>query len=159
MRTPNVGGLCKKGHPLFVCKDGRRYCRTCSLPQKREYGKIYYEEHKEAVAKSVSEWKKKNPDKVKATNRKSKLKSTYGLTLEQYYEIVKKQGNLCAACGRPLPALEDNGRLPPVDHDHISGKVRGVLHRRCNLGIGQFEDSPELLRLAAEYLEAQNVPD
>lgn len=57
----------------------------------------------------------------------------------------------CVICGEP----EKKGKQLAIDHDHATGLIRGVLCQRCNMGIGQFRDSPELLRFAALYLEGK----
>jgi hypothetical protein len=62
-------------------------------------------------------------------------------------ELIEKQAGICAACYEPLVN-------PVLDHDHKTGKVRGALCSRCNVGIGMLKDSPGVLRRAAQYLEA-----
>lgn len=79
-----------------------------------------------------------------------KLKYKYGLTPEDLASLEAKQNNCCAVCN--LPAGKNwRGRLF-VDHDHNTGKVRGLLCNDCNVGIGRFRDNPALLKAAAEYL-------
>ena len=75
----------------------------------------------------------------------------YGLTTEQFDALLAGQGGVCAICG----TLEWMGRgnAPHTDHDHATGRVRGVLCGNCNNGIGMFGDDPARLRAAADYLE------
>jgi hypothetical protein len=78
---------------------------------------------------------------------KSRL-AAYGLTKEGYDRMLAQQHGACAICKRqPQETL-------CIDHDHDTGQVRGLLCRKCNLGLGFFDDSPSLLRSAAAYLEA-----
>jgi Recombination endonuclease VII len=74
-----------------------------------------------------------------------RIENEYGLSEEKYYEIFNEQEGRCAICGNSL----DN---PHIDHDHITGKVRGILCPGCNWGLGSFGDSPEVLRKAASYI-------
>lgn len=75
-----------------------------------------------------------------------------GLTPEQIERIRLKQNNQCAICDTPNPT--------DLDHCHSSGKVRWLLCKHCNRGLGAFVDSPRLLRKAAELLEqCQNQED
>ncbi len=71
------------------------------------------------------------------------------LSKEEYDAMCDRQGGVCAICGNK-PA---EGERLAVDHDHVSGQVRGLLCRGCNTGLGQFTDDPSRLRAAAEYLE------
>lgn len=77
----------------------------------------------------------------------ARLKHLYGITLEQYNKMVVSQNGLCAICDKP-PVDE---RLV-VDHCHNTGKVRGLLCRLCNSGIGKLGDDVERLKRAVAYL-------
>jgi len=68
----------------------------------------------------------------------------YSITKEQWEELAAKQEGKCAICLRYLPLR--------VDHNHATGKVRGLLCHSCNLGIGIFEDDPDRLQRASEYV-------
>ena len=67
------------------------------------------------------------------------------ITLEQYYALRHKQGDRCAICG-------DKPEYLQVDHNHSTGVVRELLCKRCNLGIGYFNESPAKMIAALEYL-------
>ena len=72
------------------------------------------------------------------------LKRRYGIGADDFDRMVAEQGGLCAICGRPDPEH--------VDHDHVSGDVRGILCFNCNGGLGQFKDDIDALLAAATYL-------
>ena len=74
------------------------------------------------------------------------LKAQYGITPEQYTEMVVAQGGVCLICREVSEGL-------CVDHDHVTGKVRGLLCHECNMALGKMKDDPARLRSAAEYLE------
>lgn len=91
-------------------------------------------------------------DAKRTTNaswRKAHLRRNFGITLEQYTEMLVKQGGVCAVCGglNPTPT-----RRLAVDHDHKTGKIRGLLCGPCNLHLGKFEDSIWLAQIGA-YLD------
>lgn len=79
------------------------------------------------------------------------LKANYGITPEQYDEMLAYQQGRCAVCGGTDPFAKHHN-LFAVDHDHITGKVRGLLCAKCNTGIGQLRDDPDLLIAAAAYV-------
>ncbi|MDA5282343.1 endonuclease VII domain-containing protein [Streptomyces sp. Isolate_45] len=78
-------------------------------------------------------------------NRASYFKRKYGITEAEREEMIAAQGGLCLLC-REGPAEH-------VDHDHQTGKVRGVLCFSCNAALGQFKDRPDVIRRAAAYVE------
>ena len=73
---------------------------------------------------------------------------TYGLTLQEYGDMLLDQGGGCAICDSPPT---EGGKLV-VDHDHATGAVRGLLCGTCNSGIGMLKDDPRLLASAIMYL-------
>lgn len=76
----------------------------------------------------------------------SNMKRKYGLSKEDYNTLLLSQGGCCAICG----AETDNNLF--VDHNHSSGKVRGLLCRACNTGLGNFSDNEYFLFSAIKYL-------
>lgn len=118
----------------------------------------YYLAHREQVLSAHRAWRKKNPtysrryylanrEKQLKQIRSAYLKRRHGLTDQQYEAWFEEQDGVCAICRQPSDC-----RLA-VDHDHVTGLIRGLLCFACNASIGQFGDSPERLRQAAEYLE------
>jgi hypothetical protein len=83
------------------------------------------------------------------------LHRTYGITIEQYNEILVKQEGLCAICDSTFNRINGKTKkLEPlsVDHCHATGRIRGLLCFKCNIGLGYFQDNPILLIKAIEYL-------
>ena len=72
--------------------------------------------------------------------------SSYGLSQEGFLELFRLQGGKCYICGKVFRSS------PHVDHDHGTGKVRGLLDYRCNRGLGFFDERPDFLAHAVEYL-------
>lgn len=81
--------------------------------------------------------------------RNYKYKSNYGINIEIYNELFNKQNGCCAICKKHQ--IEFKKHLH-VDHDHITGKVRGLLCHNCNLAIGRLQDSPVIIASALEYV-------
>lgn len=92
--------------------------------------------------------------RYRSTNGKDRvfdqsLRRLYGITLDEYNQMLARQEHLCALCGeRP-----DTSRRMHVDHDHATGKIRALLCHHCNLLIGNAKESTERLRQAIAYLE------
>ena len=78
------------------------------------------------------------------------IKYKYGITLDQYKEKLNDQGNACAICQTKIPGGKKDSFF--IDHDHETGKVRGLLCRSCNLMIGHAKDDTQLLATAIGYL-------
>jgi Recombination endonuclease VII len=84
--------------------------------------------------------------------RPRKRLNRYGLTHEQFEAILAGQRDRCAVCGTDTPK-GSHGFGWCVDHDHVTGQVRGILCGYCNQGIGVLKDDPDVLTAAAKYLQ------
>lgn len=85
-----------------------------------------------------------------ADHRAKYLRATFGLTQTDYDAMIAVQDGLCAICRRPG---EDSYKGLHIDHDHESGRVRGLLCHRCNMALGLFGDSVTVLAEAIAYLD------
>jgi len=92
------------------------------------------------------------PELMRRRQADANLKHVFGITLAQYTEMLARQRGACAICGATSPGPR-NARFA-VDHDHATGKVRGLLCSPCNLAIGMFRDDADLIDQAAAYLDA-----
>jgi hypothetical protein len=119
---------------------GHKYCRRCD------------------TIKPLSEWHKNVRQSDGLTSycktcrreigRLGHLKRTFGLAPEDLAALIEAQAGTCAIC---------DGPPQHIDHDHATGKVRGVLCGPCNMGLGQFQDDPARLRTAATYLDRHGM--
>jgi len=117
----------------------------------REKSRIFARDNPEKVREMAIKWRRKDPERYKERLRIYNRKSHYGLTDEQFNILLEKQNNSCAICKTPF--IEDIKKRGSVDHDHETGKVRGLLCVTCNLGLGAFRDDPMLLESAVGYLK------
>lgn len=111
----------------------RSICKTCDRKHQRE-------------------WRKNS-----SAGREYHLKKSYNLSLEDYRSILESQNGVCVICGKE-ETLKLRGVTKPlhVDHNHRTGKVRGLLCNECNSGLGRFKDNIELLQSAIQYLRERD---
>ena len=120
-------------------------CKRCSnnlSPQKYNYKKP-----------------KLTEELIKTNRQNSYYKNKYGLTLEQYNSLLKKQNHVCAICNLPETSKHTNGTLKnlAVDHCHTTKEIRGLLCDNCNRGLGYFKDNAKSLKTAIEYLKTKKM--
>ena len=135
--------------------------------------KEYYELHKQEIIDRVvanntpdkqrKNYKKhyeKNKDKInkKARERYSELylKRNYNLTIDEYAKMLDKQNGVCSICGEDDISnfIKGKRKLPlVVDHDHDTGKIRGLLCTLCNLTLGAARDNKNILKNSIRYLK------
>ena len=143
----NIGGLrgfCKACQKLYM-QEYQEKNREKLRKQNREA----YWQNKEWHHKYHKNWRKHNARLVRNTNYKRK----FGITIDDFDEILKKQGGACALCGKH----EWNGKRISVDHDHNSGKVRGLLCNRCNTALGALGDTVESIEKVLQYLKGNLI--
>jgi hypothetical protein len=165
-KTKSFGraGVCKSCYREYLRKNHakikarRQASHLLNAEQEREkWQEWYYENREEKIAKVV-DWKKRNPEKARAQyNRwyeKNKetllerrraehdplrarayhLKHKYGLSLEDVDAMKKEQNDLCGICKTELTSTFNTH----IDHDHETGKVRGLLCNKCNVTLGHL---------------------
>ena len=130
------------------------------MPYKDSWKQKNVEKHKEMSRKSVARWRERNPDKGNA--RAVRLPRLYGIFLDQYEELLTKQGGVCAICQRRETRVQC-GVLQPlaIDHDHkccpekkSCGRcIRGLLCESCNLALGLLGEDPQRIHAVLLYLQ------
>jgi len=110
---------------------------------------------KECVLKAQRERRSADFAGQKRIHQSSYLKANYGMTLEEFEQRLEEQGGVCAICKQPETGCSRQGRVKrlSVDHDHKTGKIRGLICNGCNRALGYFNDDPEKMRAAIDYLE------
>ena len=130
---------CKTHQSAKIDKFGR--CLDCRTIE----AKIYYQANREDILARGKAWRLANKERISKTGAKAHLKNRYGLTSEDRQFLHDQQEGQCAICKA--------NTLLVVDHSHTTGKVRGLLCRGCNHGLGNFKDDIATLLKAISYLE------
>ena len=127
-------------------------CRAC----KNETAKAAYAskpERRVQVSVSSRQWARNNTTRAKQAHRIGDLRREFGLEADVYNAMVIAQRGCCAICEKP----PKDGKALRVDHDHKTGVIRRLLCGRCNLGLGHFDDDPNVLGKALLYLQDHQV--
>jgi Recombination endonuclease VII len=129
--------------------------------------KRYYAADPDKHKKRSAEWKRNNRDRVRAndaawraanperwalTRGKAALNhrcKKYGITSDEYHAMLSNQRKACAICRGDSPGTNHDWH---IDHDHDTGKVRGLLCHHCNTALGHARDNPAILRAMIDYL-------
>ena len=132
-----------------------KVCKTCGVAKPLDQYTNTRPNNKHPYCKICrtaknAERRKKNPELYADIERRSKFKRIYGITIDDYYDMLKMQNNGCGICGAIKPSNRTG--FFSIDHCHTSGKVRGLLCTKCNRGLGLFNDSPQRLQSAVSYL-------
>lgn len=121
----------------------------------KEISRNSYKKNREERIRKQRLWVLKNKEKSTKYKRDWKLKNEYGITENEYQILFEIQNECCAICGSKSSGNIKTNKLY-IDHDHITGKVRGLLCNSCNNGLGKFKDNIEYLNSAVEYLKINN---
>lgn len=144
-------------HPATEERKGKkaqqqREWRRSNPALAKQVAKDRYRRDPTAACEKQRAWRDKHPDQVKLLQRVWALRNKYGITLEEYDALLAVQGGGCAICGSTEPGGPKTSKHFPVDHDHATGKIRGLLCNPCNKALGVFKDSPALLFKAIAYI-------
>lgn len=134
---------CKRILPLELfprrkrSPDGKSsWCKSCF----KEHWKDYYEEHREVLSKRRSKY---NSSK----DRNRHLKYNYGIDYHEYEEMLIRQNGLCAVC----KTTGERSHLS-IDHNHKTGKIRGLLCHTCNSALGMLKENKDIVANLLRYL-------
>lgn len=138
------------------------------VPEKvQEMRRRYYERNKEKIKTQTYAYRAKHPERWREKNRRyqqerakadpnywraKSIKKRYGITIEEFEQLLKAQENRCAICRTPA----DQIKRKCIDHCHRTGKVRGILCQGCNVAIAHLRDDPLIALRASEYLSRHN---
>lgn len=167
---------CKRGHALddanvYLSKSGSKSCRACLRENTARWRKLNPQPAGPGIGShqrsrthcpqghpydEINTYHYRGGRYCKTCARNNQKKhyeeigryKKYGITKDHYLEFLEKQDGNCAICVKPL----SGGKDEHIDHDHVTGQVRGVLCSSCNLAIGKLKDSPEIILRAAEYI-------
>ena len=113
-----------------------------------------YKAFREKANAYEKKWLEAHPEHRKKKilkNRKFRYKN-YNFTVEEYDAMWDEQKGRCAFCGGSMTKWKKGMLGPVVDHCHTTNKVRGIVHNRCNLIVGMFENNPNILKNAPAYI-------
>lgn len=95
-------------------------------------------------------WRKDNPEAWKRAKKKAALKAAYGITLDQYEHKFKEQNGVCDICKKTPEERSSRSRGLSVDHNHATGKIRGLLCHVCNTFLSVYEAHGDNVRAYME---------
>ena len=146
------GRLYYQLHKEEINQRSREY-RRANPEKTRAQRAQYYAKNREALSAKRRAHHLANQDH----NRAYATKRNYGLTPEQVEAMAFKQGGKCKLCGLPMVRPAGGRKTAAnekwhIDHDHKTGLVRGLIHGKCNRGLGAFNDDPKKLMQAVVYI-------
>ena len=127
---------------------GHGLCKTCHHVEWRA-------KNHDKVRANRTRYYENNRDKVLTRNKWSRVKSIYGITQDEYNVLYDAQGGCCAICG---DHQIDLNRPLHIDHNHETGKIRGLLCNKCNFILGLSNENKEILQNCIAYLEKHDAP-
>lgn len=135
---------------LEACKEKNRNYKQNNKDKVKDYTDRYnadYRQSNKGRKKDIDRlWYLKNKEKIKEKRIVYRLKKVYNLSLDDYEKLLNDQNKNCAICLKPLTFDY------VIDHDHRTGKVRGIVHRSCNSFIGLAKEDTTILENSILYL-------
>jgi hypothetical protein len=138
-------------------KEKQREHRSLHKEEKQKYDRQYYSNHKEKKKEEQKKYRSLHKEEIKKQDHERHKRyrrdlAKYGITLKEYESILIAQNYKCKICGKHVSELN---RSLFVDHDHNTGKIRGLLCQYCNSAIGYFNDDGNILLNAIDYLKGE----
>lgn len=147
-------GICGSEKRIMLLKSGKEklICNKC----RKEKASLWQKENKEKVNEKNRKWVKNNYEKKYSNSKNSKLLKEYGITLEEYNKMSEAQNHRCKICNKEeTKKMSDTKWKLSVDHCHKTGKIRGLLCAKCNVGLAKFEEDEQQFINAIKYLKGE----
>lgn len=138
--------------------------RNLNLEKTRASTRRWYYANKSHVRDVQKRWGKNNPDKIKAAQKRYKeshpnyrtfkdIKRNFGIDVSEYFKILNSQNGVCLICNRP-ERRKLFGKITrlAIDHNHKTGKVRGLLCSNCNRALGLLEENLVFIDQMKKYI-------
>ena len=124
------------------------------MRKKQKRNPVWYEENREKLLQQKRDWYYNNKDKAREQQLRAHRQKKYGISHDQYLDMLEEQDHVCAICKQPEFITNASGTVRPlcVDHCHTTGNVRGLLCNTCNILLSRARDSVDILENAIEYL-------
>lgn len=150
----------KKQYDKQFYKDNLQYYkdyRKENSEKNKKYLKEYFKNSENKLKKLERDRKRyqENREKDLIRRRNSILKYHFGITMEEYNRMLKEQNEVCAICYNKETDCEKRTGKPrslAVDHCHQTGKIRGLLCRKCNTAIGLLKENLNIINNCINYL-------
>lgn len=152
-RNGRISTRGKRPNPKYLlAPEGQAYCCLCDMYKSVDsFGKN--KQGYEGLHFYCRDCVGENSRRQTENNALRQKTNSYGISPKEYIELLEKHHHVCAICGKPETRIHQ-GVLAAlsIDHDHDTGKIRGLLCTRCNSAIGHFYEDVEIMRKAIDYL-------
>ncbi len=158
LKLPHYEGLPCKNCEGTIRNTGDSSCVECArsrsrirMRKLRESGShlpAHYRYEQGDAGKATR--KRYNAGTGKINSKKATLKNKFGMTLEEYSTLLEQQNHQCAVCSTPRSLLK---RDLSVDHNHSTGKIRGLLCDNCNIALGHLKEDIQRMNNMIQYVE------
>lgn len=135
---------------FYFRKKENKYHNQCKICIK-EKNKVYALKYKVQKSNYQKQYYVNNKNILNKNRHNYDLKRTYNITLEQKEQMLSNQNYKCKCCKKDLTQL--NSKRIHIDHNHTTGKVRGILCQTCNLAFGLMKECPNNIKKLLEYSE------
>lgn len=155
--------LLEEYHNSSKSLDGKQpICKECKKDYNKQYkidNALKWNEYMIAYYKSTEERTNKRNTYAREYHNNNYFLHTYGITNEQYTEILIQQNGKCAVCLKEETAVSKEGKIKrlSVDHNHTTGIIRGLLCSGCNTGLGMLKEDIEIVESLILYIKKHNT--
>lgn len=144
---PIIPGESKEDRRKRLNREAHKRLRDKDPEKDREKQRKWYSTY-------ASKCREEEPEEFERRVNSRRLRYNYNISMGEYEEMLEEQGGLCKICR----GTNADGRRLTVDHNHSTNQIRGLLCTKCNLGLGHFKDSINLLEAALLYMrEYENL--